>query len=127
MRVILQRVSRASVTIEGNETASIGLGMLILVGFEESDSNDDISWMANKIASLRIFADENQNMNLSLPDVNGQLLVVSQFTLHAKTKKGARPSFINAAHPTIAVPIYNNFITCLENLLPGKVKTGTFG
>ncbi|MBY0487164.1 MAG: D-tyrosyl-tRNA(Tyr) deacylase, partial [Flavobacteriaceae bacterium] len=114
MKAVIQRVSQASVTIDGSKVANIGLGLLILIGIEELDSQEDIRWLSSKIVNLRIFADENEVMNLSLKDINGDAIVVSQFTLHALTKKGNRPSYIKAAKPEIAIPLYENFVTNLE-------------
>lgn len=127
MKAVIQRVSRASVTIDGSKVANIGLGLLILIGIEELDSQEDIRWLSSKIVNLRIFADENEVMNLSLKDINGDAIVVSQFTLHALTKKGNRPSYIKAAKPEIAIPLYENFVTNLESELEKKVQTGQFG
>jgi len=127
MKAVIQRVSQASVTIDESKVASIGLGLLILIGIEELDSQEDSIWLTSKIANLRIFADENEVMNLSLKDINGDAIVVSQFTLHALTKKGNRPSYIKAAKPEIAIPLYQNFVTNLESELEKKVQTGQFG
>ena len=127
MKAVIQRVSQASVTIDGSKVANIGLGLLILIGIEELDSQEDIRWLSSKIVNLRIFADENEVMNLSLKDINGDAIVVSQFTLHALTKKGNRPSYIKAAKPEIAIPLYQNFVTNLESELEKKVQTGQFG
>jgi len=127
MKAVIQRVSQASVTIDGSKVANIGLGLLILIGIEELDSQEDIRWLSSKIVNLRIFADENEVMNLSLKDINGDAIVVSQFTLHALTKKGNRPSYIKAAKPEIAIPLYENFVTNLESELEKKVQTGQFG
>ena len=127
MRVVIQRVSKASVTISGSEVASIHHGLLILLGIEEEDTQEDIDWLVSKIAKLRIFSDEAGNMNLSVMDTNGDVFVVSQFTLHASTKKGNRPSFIKAAKPEIAIPLYEKFVSTLENQLGKKVATGEFG
>ena len=127
MRVLVQRVSKASVTIEGEIFSSIGNGMLILVGFENGDTPEDLDWMAAKIVNLRIFADSLGVMNLSVKDTNGEILLVSQFTLHAATKKGNRPSYIRAAHPDISVPLYNLFIEKVAGYLGREVKTGVFG
>ncbi len=110
MRAVIQRVSEASVTIGGKEKASIKKGLLVLLGIEEADSQTDIEWLSGKIVRLRIFSDENQLMNLSIQDVKGEILVISQFTLFADTKKGNRPSFIRAARPEIAIPLYNKFL-----------------
>lgn len=127
MRVLIQRVKKASVTIEGEVFSDINQGLLILLGIEAEDSQEDINWLTGKIARLRIFSDENDAMNLSVQDVGGDCMVVSQFTLHANTKKGNRPSFINAAKPEIAIPLYEKFILQLEKETNKKVKTGTFG
>lgn len=127
MRVVIQRVSRASVIVNGSITGEIGVGLLILVGFEHSDTTEDLEWMVGKIARLRIFNDSEGVMNLSIMDVGGQILVVSQFTLHAKTKKGNRPSYVQAAPPEIAIPLYDNFIQMLENFTGKRVERGVFG
>lgn len=127
MKVIIQRVSRASVTIEGTKVANISNGVLVLLGIVDDDSQSDINWLSNKIANLRIFPDENRVMNKSLLDVNGEVIVVSQFTLHASTKKGNRPSYIKAAKPDIAIPLYEAFINQLQMDLGKKVQTGEFG
>lgn len=127
MRAVIQRVSSASVTIDGNVVADIKKGILVLVGFEDADTNDDIKWLAAKIANLRIFGDENDIMNLSLKDTNGEVIIVSQFTLHALTKKGNRPSYIKASKPDVAIPLYENFIAQMETELGAKVQTGQFG
>jgi len=127
MRVVIQRVSHASVIIEGRVKSSINKGFLILVCFEEADSEDDLNWMAKKISGLRVFNDEEGKMNLSIQDVNGEILVVSQFTLYASTKKGNRPSFIRAAKPEISVPLYENFLKLLEKETCKPVLTGEFG
>ncbi len=127
MRVVIQRVTQASVEIEGQLTASIGNGMLVLVGIEESDNQEDVDWLCGKILRLRIFPDTDKVMNLSIVDIGGELLVVSQFTLHASTKKGNRPSYIKAARPETAIPIYEKFIVTLEGESGLTVKTGHFG
>jgi len=127
MRTVIQRVTRASVSINNNERAAIGPGLLVLLGIEESDNNGDIGWLCSKIIQLRIFADSNGIMNLSVADTGGSIMVISQFTLHARTKKGNRPSYIRAAHPDIAIPLYNSFVTTLSGLLGKKVETGEFG
>jgi len=127
MRTVIQRVSKASVTINEIKVSEINHGLLILLGIEELDSNTDIEWLTKKIANLRIFNDENGVMNKSLIDVNGDAIVVSQFTLHASTKKGNRPSYIYAAKPEIAIPLYEQFIAELELQLNKKVGTGQFG
>ncbi len=127
MRVVIQRVTKASVTIKKTTRAKIGSGLLILAGIEESDDTDDIEWLAGKIARLRIFNDDNGVMNLSVTDTGGDILVISQFTLHAKTKKGNRPSYIKAASPDVAIPLYNKFISTLSGLCGKMVLTGEFG
>ncbi len=127
MRALIQRVKKASVTIEGKIFSEIEQGLLILLGIEAADTQEDIDWLAGKIARLRIFSDENEAMNLSVQDINGDCLVVSQFTLHANTKKGNRPSFINAAKPEIAIPLYEKFVFQLENETNRNVRTGRFG
>ena len=127
MKVVLQRVSKASVEINRNIVANINLGLLILVGIEDSDSPEDILWLSSKITNLRIFADENEVMNLSVKDVDGEIIVVSQFTLHASTKKGNRPSYIKASKPEIAIPLYESFVKQMETELDKKVQTGIFG
>lgn len=127
MRVLIQRVKKASVVIDGNLFSDINQGLLIFLGIESEDSREDINWLTGKIAKLRIFSDENGAMNLSVQDVGGECLVVSQFTLHANTKKGNRPSFIKAAAPEIAIPLYENFVFQLEKETYKKVQTGSFG
>lgn len=127
MKAVIQRVSQASVTIDSKIVADIQKGLLVLVGIEDADSKEDIDWLCQKIANLRIFGDENEVMNLSVKDVDGDLIVVSQFTLHALTKKGNRPSYIKASKPDIAIPIYENFVQQLETELGKKVQTGQFG
>lgn len=127
MRAVVQRVSKASVISDGSLTADIGLGMLVLLGIEDSDGEEDISWLSNKLANLRIFGDENGVMNLSVKDVNGEAIVVSQFTLHASTKKGNRPSYIRASKPEKAIPLYEAFVKQLAVDLGKKVGTGIFG
>lgn len=127
MRIVIQRVSQASVKVRQNIVSKIEKGMLILVGIEDSDNQDDINWLTNKITQLRIFDDENGVMNLSLKDVDGELLVVSQFTLFASTKKGNRPSYIRASKPDFAIPMYEKFVAALETALEKKVGTGEFG
>ncbi|MCZ8198433.1 MAG: D-aminoacyl-tRNA deacylase [Flavobacterium sp.] len=127
MKAVIQRVSKASVEINNNIVATINSGILILIGIEEVDSQEDIDWLTSKIANLRIFGDENDVMNLSLKDIDGDVIVVSQFTLHALTKKGNRPSYIKAAKPDIAIPLYENFITQMELEIGKKVQTGQFG
>lgn len=127
MRVVLQRVSEASVTIDQKIKGKIGLGILILLGIEEEDSNQDIDWLVQKITQLRIFSDENGKMNLSIQDLMGEFLVISQFTLHASTKKGNRPSYIRAARPEKAIPLYERFIMELKTVSTLKVEEGIFG
>ena len=127
MRVVLQRVSEASVTVNGEVVGSIAKGLLILVGFEEADADNDIDWMVNKLCSLRVFDDNDGVMNLSITEVGGEFLVVSQFTLHAKTKKGNRPSYIKAARPEVAIPLYHQFIDKLRRQSQLKVDEGVFG
>ena len=127
MKTVLQRVSSASVTIDNKIVAEIQQGLLILVGIEDLDSQDDIVWLTSKIINLRIFNDENQVMNLSVKDSNGDIIVVSQFTLHALTKKGNRPSYIKASKPEIAIPLYESFVKQLEMEFGKKVQTGIFG
>jgi len=127
MRVVLQRVSSASVTVSEKIVGEIQKGLLVLVGIEDADTQEDIDWLVTKITQLRIFGDANDIMNLSVEEVNGDVLVVSQFTLHAATKKGNRPSYIKAARPEVAIPIYEKFVTTLEHKLGKKVPTGIFG
>ena len=127
MKVVIQRVSQASVTINGNIVGDINKGLLVLVGIEDADNHEDIDWLTSKIANLRIFGDENDVMNLSLKDIDGEMIIVSQFTLHALTKKGNRPSYIKAAKPEIAIPLYEKFIAKMETELGKKVQTGQFG
>lgn len=127
MRAIIQRVSQASVTIAQAQHAAINAGLLVLVGIEESDGAEDCEWLAGKIVRLRIFNDANGVMNLSVQEIRGELLVVSQFTLHASTKKGNRPSYIRAARPEIAVPIYEDFLRALEREVERPVQRGEFG
>ena len=127
MKAIIQRVSESSVTINAKIVAQIQKGLLVLIGFEDSDTQEDILWLTSKIANLRIFGDENDVMNLSLKNVEGDMIIVSQFTLHASTKKGNRPSYIKAAKPEIAVPLYEAFIAQMETELGKKVQTGQFG
>lgn len=127
MRVVLQRVASASVTVEDKIVGEIQKGILVLVGIEDADTQEDIDWLVTKITQLRIFGDDNGVMNLSVEEVNGDVLVVSQFTLHAATKKGNRPSYIKAARPEVAIPMYEKFVITLENKLGKKVPTGIFG
>ena len=127
MRVVIQKVTQASVSIENQIVASIDKGLLVLVGIEDTDTNDDIAWLSAKIVNLRVFDDDNGVMNLSVKEVGGEVLIVSQFTLHASTKKGNRPSYIKAARPEVAIPIYEIFIKQVESLLGKRVSTGQFG
>lgn len=127
MKVVLQRVLESSVTINNEIVAQIENGLLVLVGIEDTDNKEDIDWIASKIAKLRIFGDENQVMNFSVKDIKGEVLVVSQFTLHALTKKGNRPSYIKAARPEIAIPLYEAFVHQMEIELGKKIQTGQFG
>ena len=127
MRVVIQRVTKASVTVDEKQISAIESGLLILVGIENLDSQEDIDWLSNKIVNLRIFNDDQGVMNNSLLENNGDVIVVSQFTLHASTKKGNRPSYINAARPETAVPIYEAFVKALELKLGKKIGTGVFG
>ena len=127
MRTVIQRVTNASVTVESKVVAEIQKGLLVFVGIEEADTQEDLDWLVTKIAQLRIFNDENEVMNLSVQDIDGDVLVVSQFTLHAATKKGNRPSYIKAAKPDFAIPMYERFVKALENKKKKKVPTGIFG
>jgi len=127
MRVVIQKVTQASVSIENQTVASINKGLLVLVGIEDTDTNDDIAWLSAKIVNLRVFDDDNGVMNLSVKEVKGEVLIVSQFTLHASTKKGNRPSYIKAARPEVAIPIYEAFIKQVESLLGKRVPIGQFG
>ena len=127
MRVVIQKVTEASVSIENQIVASIDKGLLVLVGIEDGDTNEDIAWLSSKIVNLRVFDDDNGVMNLSVKEVEGEVLIVSQFTLHASTKKSNRPSYIKAARPEVAIPIYEAFIKQVESLLGKRVPTGQFG
>jgi len=127
MRLVLQRVSSASVTVDDAITCQIGLGLLILAGIEHDDTADDLAWLVSKVTQMRIFADAEGKMNLSVKDSGGDLLVVSQFTLHASTKKGNRPSFIRAARPETAIPLYEQFLALLEAEMGKPVARGIFG
>ena len=127
MRLVIQRVSEASVTIDGRVKSAIGPGFLLLLGIEDADTQEDIQWLCAKVSKLRVFDDEEGVMNLSVQDVKGELLVVSQFTLHASTKKGNRPSYLRAARPDFAVPMYETFVKTLETASGLPVKTGEFG
>lgn len=127
MKTVIQRVQSASVSIEGNMHASIGQGLLILVGIQADDTDEDIEWLAGKIGNLRIFDDENGVMNLSVKEIKGEILAVSQFTLMARTKKGNRPSYIDAARPEISVPLYEKFVKAMSEEIQKDIKTGVFG
>ncbi len=127
MKVVIQRVSSASVTIDSKIVAEIQKGLLVFVGIEDADTQEDTNWLCQKIANLRIFGDENEVMNLSVRDIDGEIIVVSQFTLQASTKKGNRPSYIKASKPDVAIPIYEGFVQQLEKELGKKVQTGVFG
>lgn len=127
MRVVIQRVSQAKVVIEGNINGEIGQGFMILVGIEEADGAEDIAWLTKKIVNLRVFDDQNGVMNRSILDVGGDILLISQFTLHALTAKGNRPSYIRAAKPDISIPLYEAFIKSLEEAMGKKIATGIFG
>ena len=127
MKAVIQRVSQASVTIEGKRVASIDAGLLVLLGIVNEDEFDDITWLVNKIVNLRVFNDKEGVMNTSLKNINGDVIVVSQFTLHALTKKGNRPSYIKAAKPDVAIPLYKSFVKQLESDLDKPVQTGEFG
>ena len=127
MRVVIQRVQQAAVTIENKIKASIEKGLLVFAGIEDTDTNEDIEWLSNKIVNLRIFNDENKVPNISVKDIDGDLLLVSQFTLHASTKKGNRPSYIKASKPDFAIPLYERMIAQLEKDLDKKIFTGEFG
>jgi D-tyrosyl-tRNA(Tyr) deacylase len=127
VKAVIQRVSESSVTINSEIVAQIQQGLLVLVGIEDSDNQEDIVWLTSKIANLRIFEDESEVMNLSLKDIDGEMIVVSQFTLHALTKKGNRPSYIKASKPEIAIPLYESFVQQMEIELGKKIQTGQFG
>ena len=127
MRVVVQRVSEASVKVDGNIVGTINKGLLVFVGIEDEDAEEDIAWLSNKIINLRIFDDENGVMNKSITDIEGNILLISQFTLHASTKKGNRPSYIKASKPTMAIPLYKKMIEQLEIDLGKKIATGIFG
>jgi D-tyrosyl-tRNA(Tyr) deacylase len=127
MRTVIQRVTHASVSIDSEVKSEINKGLLVLVGIEDADQIEDIVWLSNKITQLRIFDDENGVMNLSINEIDGEILAISQFTLHAKTKKGNRPSYIQAAKPEISIPLYEKFIEQLSHDLGKKIKTGEFG
>jgi len=127
MRVVVQRVKEASVTIKGRVEGAIGVGLLVLVGIEENDGRDDVDWLVQKIVQQRIFRDDEGRMNLSVKDIGGNILVISQFTLHASTKKGNRPSFVRAAKPEHAIPLYESFLEGLSQELGTRVERGVFG
>lgn len=127
MRAIIQRVSSASCTVNGEITGKIGTGFMVLLGIEETDDDDDVSWLAQKISSMRIFSDENGAMNKALAEVNGDILLISQFTLYASTKKGNRPGFTRSAKPDVAIPLYKKMIAELANLTGKPIRTGIFG
>jgi D-tyrosyl-tRNA(Tyr) deacylase len=127
MRIVVQRVTEASVVVDGAVTGAIGKGLVVLVGIEDADTDEDINWLSNKIIGLRIFNDAEGVMNLGLKEVDGDILLVSQFTLHANTKKGNRPSYIKASKPPVAIPMYEKMIRKLESDLGKKVQTGIFG
>jgi D-tyrosyl-tRNA(Tyr) deacylase len=127
MRAVVQRVKQASVTFEGTQQASIGKGLLVLVGIEDEDNNEDVEWLSGKLARLRIFGDDQGLMNLSVKDVGGDIILVSQFTLHASTKKGNRPAYIKAAKPDVAIPIYESMVNQLCTDLGKPIGTGIFG
>ncbi len=127
MRAVIQRVTKASVTIDGNMKGSIGSGLLILLGIEDSDTEEDIKWLSSKMVNLRVFNDENKIMNRSVIDIGGDILLISQFTLHASTKKGNRPSYIKASKPDFAVPMYEKMIAQLQQDLGKIIQTGIFG
>ena len=127
MKIVIQRVSEASVTINKKKVATIKKGLLILLGIVYEDTQEDINWLVRKIANLRIFNDENEVMNTSLLDIDGEVIVVSQFTLQASTKKGNRPSYIKAAKPSVAIPLYENFLASLEKEIDKKIESGEFG
>ena len=127
MRVVLQRVSSAEVTVDSRSVGAIGKGFVLLVGFKASDGEIEATWIADKVIGLRVFPDDQGKMNRSLNDVEGELLIVSQFTLYGDVRKGRRPSFIDAAPPEIAIPLYNKFIALLSERAPGRVETGEFG
>ena len=127
MRVVLQRVSSASVAVSDRPVGEIGSGLVLLVGFTGEDTEEQLLWMAGKVLGLRVFSDREGKMNLSLEDVGGDLLVVSQFTLYGDTRKGRRPSFVRAAHPDLAIPLYERFLHLLREKAPGKVESGEFG
>lgn len=127
MRAVIQKVTRASLSIDSEIYSQIGEGLMVLLGIEDSDTNEDIEWLADKIRKLRIFEDENGVMNLSVEDVKGEMMIVSQFTLHASTKKGNRPTYIRASKPEFSKPMYESFVARTREVFAGKVATGVFG
>ena len=127
MKVVIQRVSKAAVTIDNTEKSAIKVGLLVFIGIEDADSDEDVKWLSNKIVNLRIFDDENKIPNRSVKEINGNILLVSQFTLHASTKKGNRPSYIKASKSEVAIPLYEKMIIQLENDLGKEIFTGEFG
>lgn len=127
MRAVIQKVTRASLSIDSEVYSQIGEGLMVLLGIEDSDTNEDIEWLADKIRKLRIFEDENGVMNLSVEDVKGEMMIVSQFTLHASTKKGNRPTYIRASKPEFSKPMYESFVARTRDVFTGKVATGVFG
>ena len=127
MKAVIQRVSKASVEVNNQCIAHVTTGLLVLVGIEDGDNQEDINWLTSKIANLRIFSDANEVMNLSVKEIQGEIIVVSQFTLHASTKKGNRPSYIKASKPETAIPLYESFVKQMEVALGKKVQTGQFG
>ena len=127
MRALIQRVSSASVEIKMKQTAAINHGLLVLIGIETLDTDEDVKWLSQKLSGLRIFSDQDQNMNLNIKDVDGEVLLVSQFTLHAKTKKGNRPSYIRSAKPEQAIPLYEQFKKVLSEAIGSQVQSGEFG
>jgi D-aminoacyl-tRNA deacylase len=127
LKAVLQRVTNASVTIDAKKSASINSGLLMLVGIEDADIDEDITWLSNKIVNLRIFNDENNIPNLSVKEIDGEILLVSQFTLHADIKKGNRPSYIKASKPDVAIPLYEKLIVTIESIMGKKIATGVFG
>lgn len=127
MRAVIQRVTHASCKVDGNITGQIGIGFMVLLGIEDADTDDDLQWLAQKITALRVFGDENGLMNKALADVDGNILLISQFTLFAQTKKGNRPSFIRAARPDKAIPLYEQMIKTLDSITGKKTATGIFG
>ena len=127
MRAVIQKVTRASLSIDSEVYSQIGEGLMVLLGIEDSDTNEDIEWLADKIRKLRIFEDENGVMNLSVEDVKGEMMIVSQFTLHASTKKGNRPTYIRASKPEFSKPMYESFVARTRGVFAGKVATGVFG